>query len=289
MPTQILVADDDPVHLQLLVSALSLGGHTVQAVLDPKEAIRHAQKMKPDLIILDVIMPEINGYEVCRQLRRRPEMAHVPIVMMTAQSSVEEKVKGFEAGADDYITKPFQPAELRARVAALLRRNALAKRVDGKLLSVFSMRGGVGVSTVAANLATGLAQIWEQPTVLVDLTPVASHAALLLNLSPHITWESLLHIPPEEIELDMVTKLLMTHASGTSVLASPRYLENSQFLTASQISRILTLLRESHHYVVVDMPHDLRDNTVAALDEAQTIVALVGTRSGFGGRHAGDL
>lgn len=131
--------------------------------------------MLPDLIILDIMMPDLNGYEVCRRLRRKPTMAQRPIMMLTAQDSLEERINGLEAGADDYMCKPFEAAELQARVKALLRRVAPtspepeAAGRQGKVIATFSLRGGIGVSTVAANLAVGLAQLSGQSALMLNL------------------------------------------------------------------------------------------------------------------------
>src|SRR5262249_40250695 len=150
--------------------------------------------LMPDLIILDVMMPHLNGYEVCRQLRRRPTLAQRPIMMLTAQDSLEERINGLEAGADDYMCKPFEAAELQARVKALLRRatpisvEPAALGRQGKVIATFSLRGGIGVSTLAANLAIGLAQLWGQPTALVDLALTAGQSALMLNLALRNSW-----------------------------------------------------------------------------------------------------
>ena len=107
--------------------ALTASGYEVFKAASGPEALRQVDDIRPDLIILDVMMPEMDGYEVCRRLRNTATTARLPIMMLTAQESVEEKVRGFEAGADDYMTKPFQPPELQARVKVLLRR-ALAHR-----------------------------------------------------------------------------------------------------------------------------------------------------------------
>jgi pilus assembly protein CpaE len=187
MAPKILVVDDDPIIIQITAKTLTAGGYEVFKVVSGPEALQRVDDFRPDLILLDVMMPEMNGYEVCRRLRSTVTTARLPIMMLTAQESVEEKVRGFEAGADDYLTKPFQPPELQARVKVLLRRalttGAGAAQLAGKIIAAFSLRGGVGVSSLAANLAIGLAQLWNCPTVLVDLSLMAGYSALMLNLA----------------------------------------------------------------------------------------------------------
>jgi pilus assembly protein CpaE len=241
--------------------------------------LQRVDDIRPDLIILDVMMPDMNGYEVCRRLRSTATTARLPIMMLTAQESVEEKVRGFEAGADDYMTKPFQPPELQARVKVLLRRalttGAGAAQLAGKIIAVFSLRGGVGVSSLAANLATGLAQLWNCPTVLVDLSLMAGHSALMLNLAQRNTWADLARLPVEDVDAEMVNALLLPHGSGAFLLAAPRRPEDSELVTGERVTHVLNILREQYHYIVLDLPHDFRETTLAGLDLAQEILTVM--------------
>src|SRR6266496_1779747 len=173
--TRILVVDDSTFNLKIITASLTPSGYEVVTANNGREALDCVDAMLPDLIILDVMMPELNGYEVCRRLRSKPTIANRPIMMLTAQDSLEERINGLEAGADDYMCKPFETDELQARVKALLRRTTPtnlqpeAAGRQGKVITTFSLRGGVGVSTLAANLAVALAQLWGRPTALVDL------------------------------------------------------------------------------------------------------------------------
>jgi len=279
MATCILAVDDSPLTLKLIASMLSPAGYEVVTASSGPEALAVVEDVQPDLIILDVMMPEMDGYQVCRSLRQIPLTAHVPILMLTALDSLENKIKGFEAGADDYMLKPFQATELGARVEALLRRSAkLSGSVAGlkaKIIAVFSLRGGVGVSTLAANLAVGLAQIWGAPSVLVDLALTAGQAALMLNLSLRHTWADLAHIPLEEMDVALLDDVLLQHASGARVLAAPRRPEESEVVTAGRITETIALLSQNYHYLVLDLPHDLQDKSLAGLDAAHQILAVM--------------
>ena len=118
---RILVVDDTPENIRLLDAVLSPRGYTVEAVSSGAQAVeRLAEEPLPDLVLLDIVMPEVDGYEVCRRIRATPATALLPVVMITA-SSGEEKVKALEAGADDFVMKPFDQAELLARVRSLIR------------------------------------------------------------------------------------------------------------------------------------------------------------------------
>jgi pilus assembly protein CpaE len=279
MSQKILVVDDNLMTLDLVSRSLSRVGYEVVTSESGREALEILENLEPDLIILDVMMPEMDGYEVCRQLRGKPATAHLPVLMLTALDSLEEKVKGFEAGADDYMTKPFQPAELQARARVLLRRMARATgeitELTGMVIAVFSLRGGVGVSTVAVNLATALAQIWGSPTALMDLSLIAGQSALLLNLSLRHTWADLVEIPGEDIDQELLDDLLLSHPSGVQVLAAPRHPEQSELLTNEKVGQVIEMLSQRYHYVVLDMPHNFRETTLAGLDRADTIVTLI--------------
>jgi len=118
----ILIADDDPGIRQLLRVFLERSGYQVALAQNGDEAVRLAQENVPDLALIDVMMPQMDGFEVCRQLRNDTRASHVPILMLTSRSAVGDKLTGFESGADDYVTKPFDLDELLARVHSLLRR-----------------------------------------------------------------------------------------------------------------------------------------------------------------------
>ena len=120
MAPQILVVDDDPKITQMLRRALTLEGYLVEVAGSGAAGLASADGHRPDLVVLDVLMPEIDGLEVCRRLRRSSD---TPILLLTAKDEVEDRVRGLDSGADDYLVKPFALEELLARVRALLRRH----------------------------------------------------------------------------------------------------------------------------------------------------------------------
>jgi adenylate cyclase len=120
-PAKILVVDDTPRNVKLLADLLAVKGYGVVTAGSGKEALALMDREQPDLILLDVVMPEMSGYEVCRKIRQNAATAMLPVVMVTALDPAEERVKGIDAGADDFLTKPINQAELLARVKSLLR------------------------------------------------------------------------------------------------------------------------------------------------------------------------
>lgn len=122
-PTRILIVDDDPEIQSFLRRGLVFEGFTVSVAVDGKEALASARASEPDLVILDVMMPGMDGFEVCKRLR---QLSDVPILMLTAKGTVPDKVEGLDSGADDYLVKPFAFDELLARIRALMRRRQTA-------------------------------------------------------------------------------------------------------------------------------------------------------------------
>jgi DNA-binding response OmpR family regulator len=118
----ILAADDDEDILQLIVFRLERSGYTVLQAHDGEEALALALENRPDLAVLDVLMPKMDGFELTRRLRAEPATSRMPIIMLTARVQDADVQEGFDAGADDYLRKPFSPQELRARVHAILGR-----------------------------------------------------------------------------------------------------------------------------------------------------------------------
>ena len=128
----ILIVDDIAQNLQILGQVLSQEGYRVAVATNGLQALEVAQKVSPDLILLDIMMPEMDGFEACRRLKEIPEMSHVPVIFLTARNSSEDVVLGFEAGAVDFISKPFINVELLARVRTQIHLNNLVKELEEK-------------------------------------------------------------------------------------------------------------------------------------------------------------
>jgi two-component system phosphate regulon response regulator PhoB len=122
MTAHILIVEDESALVELLRYNLEKEGYRVTVAVDGEEGLSAVEDSKPDLVILDWMLPLVSGLEVCRQIRRKPATRSLPIIMLTARSEESDRVRGLEIGADDYITKPFSPSELMARVRAVLRR-----------------------------------------------------------------------------------------------------------------------------------------------------------------------
>ncbi|MCI0477899.1 MAG: response regulator, partial [Anaerolineales bacterium] len=240
-----------------------------------EEALTLAQREPPDLAILDVMLPGVDGYTVCRRLRKNPATALLPILMLTAQSETRDKLAGFDAGADDYLTKPFAPPELVLRVRSLLARIAStgvkpkpAQR--GKLWAVFGAKGGVGKTTIAVNLAIALAKQPNTRVALVDADFSFGDIAAHLNLSPSRT---ILDLAPRLHDLDdvLLSKVLIGHESGVRVLLGPYRPEDAERIAPDALQIILRALTEMFDYVIADCASNYDERTLTLLESTDQI------------------
>lgn len=278
---KILIVDDDPLMRKLVSSLISKEGHQVEMAKNGVDGISKFQTINPDVIISDVLMPEMDGYEFCSRIREMPGGKNVPLLMLTSLDSVDQKIKGFEVGADDYIVKPFEPREFIARIAILIKRSEIEQqppeleKIKGKTIAVFSLRGGSGVSTIATNIAIGLSQVWDYPTTLVDMVMTGGQSALYLNQPLKNTWADILKCPTEEIDDFLIQSALLSHESGVRTLASPRNPEFADLATPEKVGSVLSIIKEFSEYVVIDLPHDFSSTTLAALDLADIILIVL--------------
>ena len=130
MAEKIVLIDDDLDTLRLVSLMLRRQGYDITAATSGQEGLDKVFEVNPDLILLDVMMPDMDGYEVARRLRGKPETVDIPILMFTAKTQLDDKVSGFESGVDDYLTKPTHPSELQAHVKALLARSSQSSKVS---------------------------------------------------------------------------------------------------------------------------------------------------------------
>jgi len=133
---RILCVDDEPANLKLLEALLAPRGYEVIKATDGKEALEKLNEQGMDIVLLDVMMPEINGFEVCKKIKEDNRYRHIPVVMITALRSREDRIKGIEAGAEDFISKPFDHGEVLARIKMLLKIKNLNDRLWHMIISI---------------------------------------------------------------------------------------------------------------------------------------------------------
>jgi CheY-like chemotaxis protein/MinD-like ATPase involved in chromosome partitioning or flagellar assembly len=255
MAEKILIVDDDVDSLKLIGMMLQRQGYEIVAASNGQQALARAHADEPDLIILDVMMPDMDGYEVCRRLRHDSTTQAIPIIMFTAKTLVDDKVAGFEAGADDYLTKPTHPAELASRVKAVLARSAAQHRPSGDqalTLGFLGAKGGVGITTLAVNVAAALAR--SDPTIIADFRFGQGTLGLSLGFARSTGMANLLARPTNEITPRAAENELVTHSSGLRLLlSSGRPKETLLNVSPDAAVMLLRHLRTLSRNVVLDL------------------------------------
>jgi len=263
MSEKILIVDDDLDTLRLVGLMLQRQGYQISAATNGQQGLDKAFEEDPDLILLDVMMPDMDGYEVTRRLRQNPSTAETPILMFTAKTQLDDKVAGFEVGANDYLTKPTHPSELQARVKTLLARLGDKKGTStpgadenrGYVIGILGARGGLGATTLAVNIAAGLHTRTKSEVVVAEMLPGQGVLALELGLTPSKGLVDLLSLNRiSEITRDKVRESLTQHGSGLKTLLSsdrPRdmHLINQVSNYETLISRLSGLAR----FAVLDL------------------------------------
>jgi CheY-like chemotaxis protein/MinD-like ATPase involved in chromosome partitioning or flagellar assembly len=263
MSEKILIIDDDLDTLRLVGLMLQRQGYQISAATNGQQGLEKAFEEDPNLILLDVMMPDMDGYEVTRRLRQNPSTAETPILMFTAKTQLDDKVIGFEVGANDYLTKPTHPSELQSRVKTLLAR-VNEKRVDinsakdenhGYVTAVLGARGGLGTTTMAVNVGAGLHARTKAEVIVAEMLPGQGTLALDVGVAGAKGLVDLLSLSKlSEITRDKVRETLVSHGSGLKLLLAsdrPRdmHLINQIANYEAIVKRLSTLAR----FVVLDL------------------------------------
>ncbi|HEC34207.1 MAG TPA: response regulator, partial [Chloroflexi bacterium] len=226
MGAKILIVDDDLESLKLIGLMLQGRGYQIIAAQSGLQALSKITNECPDLVVLDVMMPGMDGLEVCRRLRADPRTATIPVIMFSAKTQVDDKVAGFEAGADEYLTKPIHPTELVTRVEALLSRTArLGVRAKptmrAKTVGFLGCKGGAGTSTLAVNVAVALTQgpAAGQKVMLVEFQSGSATLALQMGLRPQMGLRTLAERSVGTLDADTVLAHMDRHTSGVMLLS----------------------------------------------------------------------
>lgn len=227
MSEKILIIDDDLDTLRLVGLMLQRQGYQISAATNGQQGLDKAFEEDPDLILLDIMMPDMDGYEVTRRLRKNPSTMETPILMFTAKTQLDDKVIGFEVGANDYLTKPTHPSELQARVKTLLsravdKRDAISTQEQGGyLIGVLGARGGVGTTSLAINLAASLHTRTKSDVIVAEMLPGQGTLALDLGTTGPKGLVDLLSLGKlNEMTRDKVRESLVSHPSGLKLLLS---------------------------------------------------------------------
>lgn len=279
MAEKILVVDDDVDSLKLIGLTLQRQGFEISAASTGKQALEKARAELPDLVILDVMMPDMDGTEVCKRLRADPATKGAFVIMFTAKAMVDDKVAGFEAGADDYLTKPTHPAELVSRVKALLARRVSTatpnrEQASGMVYAFLGAKGGVGLTTLAMNVAAGMTG--RGTTALADFRLGQGSLGLMLGQPRAAGIANLLGKQPAEINAKVVESELIVHNSGLRLLlSSARPKEVNLNANPDNMSAIVKALRGLAKNVVLDLGPGLTRQNARMAKEADHVILVV--------------
>jgi len=263
---KILIIDDELPMRFLLETQLRRSGFSVCSAADGPSGLRLALQEQPDLIILDVMMPAMNGFEVCAEIRRRPELAQTPVIFVTASMTRENKARVFDAGANDYVVKPFHTDELLAHITAVLQR----RRPDpqpaarGRSIALFGAEAGVGTTTLAIQLGEALALRSPQPLALVDLDLPYGSIASTLKLYTDGNIVELLNQP--QLDLPLLHTFAQRQRTNLLVFPAPgRAFDLAQTPQPAQLQKFLGLLAADGYHVILDLGAQVTELALAAL------------------------
>ncbi|XWX04922.1 response regulator [Aggregatilineales bacterium SYSU G02658] len=285
MPEKILIVDDDVDSLKLIGLMLQRSGYEVSAASTGLQALAKAEAERPNLIILDVMMPDMNGLEVCRRLRANASTQDIPIIMFTAKTLIDDKVKGFEAGADDYLTKPTHPQELATRVRAMLTRASSKQeapiqtqsvsRPRNISIGVLGAKGGVGATTVAVNLGAGMLVSGENP-IVADFRLGSGGVGAMLGLIRTQSMSRLLTSQPTDLTQKAVENALASHASGLRALVCSVNAREAQLkFSEDQAVNIINHVRMLGKPAIFDLGSTYSGLTARLLQEMERILLVV--------------
>jgi len=275
--TKILVVDDEANVQRLLQYTLKQAGYSVVVAGDGQEAVRLWSNEHPALILLDIGLPKLDGYQVAERIRSEEGGgAHVPIIMLTSEKEVEQKVRGLRAGADDYLVKPFHQAELLARMRGLLSRftgsdgAARARPPMGKMIAFYGAKGGVGATTIAINTAISLHNSLDRKVALVDAVLQFGDHRVFLDLGNDRKSVTDLMTAPQ-LDAELLKSVVVKHDSGVDLLLAPTSPEEADLVTPENFAGALAMLRTMYDYVIVDVDKRLGDLVLSVLDHADEV------------------
>ena len=276
---RILFVDDEEQIRKLLSTWLARHGYEVTVASDGWEALKAIRAKAPDLVITDVNMPNMNGFELTRRMRADHRTARIPVVMLSARKQADDVLTGYAEGADEYIPKPVEMAVLAAKIEVLIKRfrttkgETTAKR-GGNVVLFLHGKGGVGCTTLAVNAAVALAATTIYRVSLLDLNLEFGNAPMLMNLTPARTLADMAEDSHDQLDEATFGRYLEQDRSGVRVLAGSDVPERAELVTVPAVQQAIDHLQMQSDYVVVDAPASFSQQVLAALDVADAVVAV---------------
>jgi len=296
---RILVVDANPTVQRALGHALSQAGYEVLACGDGAEALRIVKSDKPALVLMAANLPGIDGFTIMSRLRMEDgPSTHTPAILLLPENDGEARNKALRSGADDYLVKPFHPAELMARMRSLLARYkpsesfeppqptrtarvipaaapAVKRREPAKVVLFYGAKGGVGTTTIAINSAIALHKELGRKVCLIDANLQFGDHRVFLDLG--LDRMSVVDLAQAQtIDSDYVKQILVKHESGIELLLAPPSPETAELVTSEHLPNIIGLLAHEFDYIIVDIDKRLDEVNLRIMDAA-TIIYVVMT------------
>ncbi len=280
MSEKILIVDDDLETLRLVGLMLQRQGYQIVAANNGSQGISLATQEKPDLIVLDVMMPDMDGYSVTKELRKHPVTADTPILMFTAKSQVDDKVAGYEAGVDDYLTKPVHPVELVAHIKALLSRRKSKKTEEpqvpqGYTIGVIAPKGGVGVSTLALNLSIALFEKTKANIIAAEMQLGSGTWGMELGFADSQGWLGLVQNNSAIINDEALEENLIRTTFGPRLLLTSSKIETTDFNPLYKaVESIIQKLPRLAHLTILDIGTPYNPFSQILFKQCQEIIVV---------------
>jgi pilus assembly protein CpaE len=280
---RVLLIDDEQFYFKLIQKKAKESDYELEYAKSSSEGLAKISSFDPDLLIVDLMMPDMDGFQILERLKRDPKFSSVPVIVITAKDELDQKLKAFELGADDYLVKPFQPEELVARMGILARRGRAAqaqsksseKVKHASLHVVHTLRGGLGCSSIVVNLGLAFQKLWGKSVLLVDGVLTAGQIALMLDARPTATWENLVGINEETLDDVVVSEMMCDHKSGVRYIASPRYPIAADTFSTDILKLFVDRLKTQNDFIIADVSHDFSDMTINMLSMSDSILLIM--------------
>lgn len=280
---RVLLIDDEQFYFKLIQKKAKESDYELEYAKTSSEGLAKISSFDPDLLIVDLMLPDMDGFQILERLKRDPKFGSIPVIVITAKDELDKKLKAFELGADDYLVKPFQPDELVARMGILARRRRAAqahsksadKAKNASLQVVHTLRGGLGCSSIVVNLGLAFQKLWGGSILLVDGVLTAGQIALMLDAKPTATWENLVGITEETMDEVVVSEMMCEHKSGIRYIASPRYPIAADTFSTDILKLFVDNLKTQNDFIVADVSHDFSDMTINMLSMSDSILLVL--------------
>lgn len=269
----VLIIESDKSERESLRKTLeSIKGGTVFAeAVDIESGYQQIQKTKPLIVIFG--LPEGSEHGLIMIEKIAKEFPETNVLVKSKDKSPETIIKSLRAGAKDFFLEPSSNGEMCSTIEKIIRQKEGYAGRNSKIITVFSGKGGVGTTMIAANLAINLIQMTSKSVVLVDLDLQFGNVNMYLDVRSFSTLSDVIG-NFHRLDQALLHGSLAKHPSGVCVLSAPKELEDGELITPEQVTRILTLLKDSFDYVIVDTPHHFDENNLPAFDLAESIILV---------------